>query len=1197
MIRCLKLSIIIVVLFLVACNADNHDVSSEISGQVLIWHTWEGNEEVVLNKILNNFTELYPDVTIVAESFPAEELEEAFVNNAKLGLGPDVVIAPSDWVKRLSQNGLIVDIQAQNVETDEYLTGALSTLQNEDSLLGIPLSLNTFALFYNKNLLNSKVAADSATATLLELVQEQKQIITDTERLQALDNLLVQIETSSELTETIEPASDLESLLQQAKLGQKVAMPSDFYGAFWGIQAFGGQLFDDEGRLILNQGGFANWLGWLKQAQANPNIFLNRRTDTLRDLFTSGSATYYIGDSRELQMLQEAMGTDVVGVVRLPGQQNKSAGPFLKVDAMMFSKASAADTRAASLRLAEYLTSAEQQQELALLAGRLPINKRVTIDPRISPIVAELIAQSRTAVPIPLEDLEKFGDVTTFGDDYYAQVLDGETTVVEAANLLTKQVNDKFNIDTQVTNIVADCDLGGSIDVWHPWVEVEEEVLTQITNKFMLRCPEANVNLRYINGAELLDQYLKAVNSEEQPDLILGNNQWIADLASAELIRNVEEDIDGEFLQRYRAVVEQSARYQEGLYGIPINMDLMALYYNKTLVEDPPVVLDDVLTLASADTPFAIPLGFIESYWGISAFGLSDGGALFDEEGRFAIGVVGLPEWLDWLQTAGNQSGIVLSNDTELLTSRFTEQEVAYLVGSASQLGEIQAELDADSLGLIPLPSGSPLLFVDMLMVNALSGEDEQALALRFAQFMTDVENQNLLMLQAGQVPINVNVDTVVQPVIHGFVEQAGSVVVIPNISQMEPVFQWGDLVYEQVFEGEIAPLDAVGNFISNVDATNGFEVVEADIPIEEGCTDEGEVSLWHDWSEPEALAWQEVISGFVEICPNIQILTMQIPTVDLTRQLTSTLQADSDLLPPDFFIASHDQLDLYREAGLVRNIAPLADNNLLVDFLPKALTAVSTDEEIYGLPQTLRLPALYYRSDLVAEPAITFDGLLSQVVGDYKIGMPTSFFNMLWGASAYDCVPCQTGNFLNDQGDLALTNADITNWVSWLESMQAIGNVTFSDDEELLASMFINGEIDYLVAGPAYLNGFQDALGIANVGVTVLPQSSEEQLSAPFLLVDAFMFFQETPEDQTRLALRFAEYALQSSNQTFLMQAANIVPVNDLALITADDAAMLAFIKELESSILYPDKKIFDLIVAEEPLYSAFDSLGNIRN
>ena len=1180
--------LLVLLLLLVACQGED-TTSEDIGGRVLIWHTWEGVEREALVDLLNDFMEINPGVILVEESLSAREIVTDFIEQASSGYGPDIIMAPAELSPELAQRGVIRDLSNQGIDTDIYLSSAVGILQDGNTLHGIPLSLNTFALYYNRALLGESSAV-SSVEEMLALIEEQQQAVTNTVAIETLNNLAARLEVPE--TTTLEPAASLETLLQQADMGHRVALRSDFYGAFWGIQTFGGQLFDDENRVVLNQGGFANWLNWLKQANNNPSVVLHRRADVLQELFTSGQATYYVGNSQELPRLQEALGVDMVGVARLPGRPNKPAGPFLEVETIMFNRATSGNSLEVGLHLAQYLTNVEQQQELALSAGRLPVNKRVQIDPRVSPIMAELVAQSRTAVPISIGSIDQVNDIIAFGDPIYTLVLDGEVSVGEAATQLTTQVNDKYNLETLVAD-VADCTASGRITLQHALDGDAEAALNNVADEFIRNCPGATIALEHVEAVELYNNYLNAADGDERPDMILGNNRWLVDFALAEAIQNIADLVDSEFTQRYMPVVEQSAIYENRLYGIPVTMNSFALYFNRDVVQDPPVVLDDLLTVVSDEAQLGLPIGFYESYWGISAFGESTDSPLFDEEGRLIIGQGGLTEWLAWLKAAQNEPNIFLNSDQETLHTMFVAGEIAYLADESSLLSQLQEELGTERIGVVPLPSGAPLLLVDLFMINPQSSETQQALALAFAQYASGVESQETWLQQANRVPTNVNVDTSAYPAITGFMEQIETALPVPNIPAMKTVFEWGDLVYEQVLINEIEPIDAVADFTNVVDVTNGFEVVVAEDTVIEDCTDEGQVTLWHSWSEAEQLAWGQVISDFVQLCPQIEIATVFIPAEEFTRQLTTTLEAESELPPPDFFIASHDDLEMYEAAGLVGSISSFVDDTFLIDYLPKAVTAMSLGEELYGLPQAVALQGLYYRPELVAEPATTFEALLTQANEGLTIGLPANFIELFWGASAFGCLPCQAGTFLDEQGDLALSPSDFADWVSWLEAAQATGSVIVSDNKAALVEMFIAGELAYLVDSSADLSRYQIELGVANVGVTALPVGDDDQKSVPLIQVNGFMFYREAIEAQTALAFKFAQFATAQASQVLLIDAANYVPTNNLAAITTDDEAVLVFIDELETTILLPSSTEREIIMSNRTVYTLYERLA----
>ena len=63
-------------------------------------------------------------------------------------------------------------------------------------------------------------------------------------------------------------------------------------------------------------------------------------------------------------------------------------------------------------------------------------------------------------------------------------------------------------------------------------------------------------------------------------------------------------------------------RFEGSLYGLPLFVDTMALYYNDSLVEDPPVDLGDMMNQVSPDQQFALPYKpFRAAHWGLPAFG------------------------------------------------------------------------------------------------------------------------------------------------------------------------------------------------------------------------------------------------------------------------------------------------------------------------------------------------------------------------------------------------------------------------------------------------------------------------------------------------------------------------------------------------------------------------------------------------
>ncbi|MDM8527309.1 extracellular solute-binding protein [Anaerolineales bacterium HSG24] len=1217
--------------------------SDELRGNILIWHAWEDNEAQVLDEILDEFTDTHPNVTIIRRALTADVIIDEYSRLSASGLGPDILIAPADQAGDLAQAGLIQNLQSYTIDPDAsldedmpqdykidldiYLAAAMDMLRDRDEFYGLPLSLNTTVLYYNKELLNQfsdkavEVAAEAATELETEIEQSLEG---EGEGEDEAEIEPTPTPTPEPIETIVTPAETLQELWEHANQGHQIAFPIGFHSSSWGIQAFGGNLFDEEGRIVLNQGGFANWLGWLKRLQDIPTVIFNTDHGVLTELFTDGRVTYYIGNSNELSTLQEALGEEVVGTIRLPARQNKPAGPFLQAEVMMFNKASSPKDTELALRLARFLTNIDQQRELALETGELPVHKRVRIDPRVSLVVSEMIAQSRTSVPITLDNIPKLRDLEESGDELYQQVLSGEIAGGGAATLLTQEINTKYGFEALPTAEEFACVAGDTIEVWHSWPQIERAILDEIKDNYLNLCPNSTIRIIATEtDEELYRKYSEAALDKQGPDLIIATNQWIPSLTTDGLVQNIDDMMDPEFLQRYIPQVEQSMRYDGDLHGLPVSIDLMGLYYNTDRVKDPPVVLDDLLVVASPETKVAFPIGFYESYWGISAFGESSDSPIFDEENRLILGEVGLSDWLAWLKVAKEEQGFVFSENLEELKTMFLDESAAYLIGEASLLSELQTTLGEDKIGVVPLPAGGPLLLVENMMLNSNSDENKSALALHFAQYVTSAENQTLLLEKANKIPANVNV-SVTSPAIAGFVEQANASVVIPNKTEVVAVFQWGNQVYQQVLDGNIDPARATQDFTTLVNLVNGFDVTSEETLAEYAdCTDEGQVLLWHSWSGFEIAAWQTIINNFAELCPGIQLQTQHVPadkladelfalikaptltdTVEMTTTLetpvttleTSTATTDTvdtvdtvdtiEATPvttetnrlPDFFMASHDLIIPLLEAELLADLTPLMDETALINYIPEAVVAIQHQEKVYGIPQSLNTMALYYNKNLVEEPVSTLDELLRSATPTKQVALNPLFYESFWGASALGCEPCQNEQMFDEQGNIIVTSNDFSDWANWLENAQDKSGFILSADQKELEEQFVAGEVAYLIAGPHALSTLQNALGFANVGVTTLPEG-ETGVAKPFLQVESFLFNNKSNEDQKALALKFVKFANLQKQQTLLLQEGNFIPTNKLTTAINDDASVDKFVRQVGSSILAPDVQNMKLL------------------
>lgn len=374
--------LLILLLLIVSCRAPSPD--DELSGRITLWHSWPEEDAVVLEEALAQFEEIHPGVSIVPVTLPEDQILDEYHKSGNDGLGPALLIGDDSWIGELVDAGLIRPLIPDDNTTSLFDSRNRALTQNQGQIYGVPLFLEPNALYYNKSVV-------------------------------------------------IETPGTLDELLQEAAAGNQVAFVPRFEEAYWGIQAFGEGLFDDQGNFTLAESGFTEWLSWLNEAQLAPGVILNVDNDSLLDLFTSGQVAYYVAGP-EKQVLF-ATGIDEenpfeYGVVPLPKGPNGAAGPLLPAETiLLYAFTSSEQTRIANA-LATFLVNQQQSIRFMRELNRVPANPTVTVDRRIYPIVNGFAQQATTSVVIPNEIASDL--LVSAGDRAYASVLSGVLSPEEA---------------------------------------------------------------------------------------------------------------------------------------------------------------------------------------------------------------------------------------------------------------------------------------------------------------------------------------------------------------------------------------------------------------------------------------------------------------------------------------------------------------------------------------------------------------------------------------------------------------------------------------------------------------------------------------------------------------------------------------------------------------------------------------------
>jgi arabinogalactan oligomer/maltooligosaccharide transport system substrate-binding protein len=333
------ISLLLIASFTLAACGGGGGASSQVT-EVTFWHAYGTGsaEEVALAKILEQAKTDLPQYKINVLQVPFNDIYNKYRTDVAAGGGPDMFIAPNDSLGDDARAGLIADITSlAEGKLGAYAPLAVEGMTVEGKLYGIPESLKAVAFWYNKDM----------------------------------------------LPEAPKTTADLKALMEA---GTPVSLSYGCYHHFGFFGAFGGKIFDNNWKVVADQGGVADAMAYLNdlyqisKAQGWPK----NDSDGLAP-FSEGKVAAITNGNWAMGDYKKALG-DKLAVAPLPSGPGGPANPMLGVDGFYFNPNSA--NKEAALEVALYLTNKNAQTIMMNEAGHVPARTDVEItDPLIKSLV------------------------------------------------------------------------------------------------------------------------------------------------------------------------------------------------------------------------------------------------------------------------------------------------------------------------------------------------------------------------------------------------------------------------------------------------------------------------------------------------------------------------------------------------------------------------------------------------------------------------------------------------------------------------------------------------------------------------------------------------------------------------------------------------------------------------------------------
>ncbi len=346
------------------------------------------------------------------------------------------------------------------------------------------------------------------------------------------------------------------------------------------------------------------------------------------------------------------------------------------------------------------------------------------------------------------------------------------------------------------------------ITLWYDYDpnSIEERAFKNILAQAAIDLPDINITAVEVPYAEIFDKYYGVYASGSGPDLFIAPNDRVGGMARDGSIA----DISSLAMNKLSGVNQlgiDGMTLDGKLYGIPESMKAVALWYNKSLLPNPPATTGELRSLMESGTQTAIIFNCYFQYGFYSAFG----GEIFDQNWSIVAdksqGMINAITYLDQLyQIAKKNSWTVTDSDG---FTAFTSGKAALTTNGNWALGYYRSAL-GDKLGVTALPVGpagyaKPILGIDGFYINPNSKNKEAAVKL--ALYLTNQASQTVMMNVGGHVPVRTDVQ-VTDPLIQSLIDayNKGSTL-LPQVPQLDKY--WGNFCdTDQVFVNGVKPAD-----------------------------------------------------------------------------------------------------------------------------------------------------------------------------------------------------------------------------------------------------------------------------------------------------------------------------------------------------------------------------------------------------
>ncbi|WP_152658340.1 extracellular solute-binding protein [Oceanobacillus sp. CFH 90083] len=275
----------------------------------------------------------------------------------------------------------------------------------------------------------------------------------------------------------------------------------------------------------------------------------------------------------------------------------------------------------------------------------------------------------------------------------------------------------------------------------------------------------------------------------------------------------------------------------------------------------------------------------------------------------------------------------------------------------------------------------------------------------------------------------------------------------------------------------------------------------------------------------------------------------------------------------PDIYYETHDRMGERYVQGVVSELT-LTDEQLS-GYQESALEGFTYEGELLGIPSSLETIGLLYNKSLIPEAPETVEELnnyaeeLTNPSNDeYGFLTITSDFYFMYpfltSGNGYVFGEDEQGSY--NTSDIGLTEDDVIQGANLVYSWHEDGFIPESINDDIMSSLFSNGQVGAITSGPWAVEGFRESLG-DDLAIAPLPTYNGEHLES-FLGVKGFAVseYSENKYWATDLAL----FMTNAENSQTMFEDYNLIPAR--TDVTVDDELYEGFQEQIQFASPMPN-------------------------